>query len=46
MKYLLTSGGVRNPSISEALVDLLGKQISESNALFIPTAIYPFPGSP
>lgn len=46
MKYLLTSGGVRNPSISEALVDLLGKPISESNALFIPTAIYPFPGSP
>ncbi|MGC2240339.1 MAG: peptidase E, partial [Acidimicrobiia bacterium] len=46
MKYLLTSGGVRNPSISQALVDLLGKPISKSNALFIPTAIYPFPGSP
>jgi dipeptidase E len=46
MKYLLTSGGVRNASISEALVDLLGKPISESNALFVPTAIYPFPGSP
>lgn len=46
MKYLLTSGGVRNPSISQALVDLLGRPISESNALFIPTAIYPFPGSP
>lgn len=46
MKFLLTSGGVRNQSISEALIDLLGKPISESNALFIPTAIYPFPGGP
>lgn len=46
MKYLLTSGGVQNPSISAALVELLGKPISESNALFIPTAIYPFPDSP
>jgi len=31
-------------SIHDALVDLLGKPIAESNALFIPTAIYPFPG--
>lgn len=44
MKLLLTSGGIRNPSISNALVDLLGKPIAESSALFIPTAIYPFPG--
>jgi dipeptidase E len=43
MKLLLTSSGIRNPSISDALVDLLGKPISESNALFIPTGIYPFP---
>ncbi|CAN7580131.1 Type 1 glutamine amidotransferase-like domain-containing protein [Devosia sp. LjRoot16] len=44
MKFLLTSGGVSNPSISAALVELLGKPIAESSALIIPTAIYPFPG--
>jgi len=44
MKALLTSSGIKNNSIRGALVDLLGKPISESNALFIPTAIYPFPG--
>ena len=40
MKLLLTSGGVTNPSIHDALVDLLGKPIAESNALCIPTASY------
>ncbi len=44
MRVLLTSSGIRNSSIRDALVDLLGKPIAESNALFIPTAIYPFPG--
>jgi dipeptidase E len=44
MKLLLTSGGIANHSIQHALVDLLGKPISESSALVIPTAIYPFPG--
>ncbi|MDX6263507.1 MAG: dipeptidase [Kribbellaceae bacterium] len=44
MRALLTSSGIKNDSIREALVDLLGKPIAESNALFIPTAIYPFPG--
>jgi len=43
MKLLLTSGGISNPSIAEALVGLLGKPIAESSALIIPTAIYPFP---
>jgi dipeptidase E len=38
MKLLLTSGGVTNDSIRAALVDLLGKPIAESRALFIPTA--------
>lgn len=38
MKLLLTSGGVTNPSIRNALVKLLGKPIAESNALCIPTA--------
>ena len=42
MKLLLTSGGISNPSINNALIKLLGKPIAESNALFIPTAIYPF----
>ena len=46
MKYLLTSAGIKNPSIHDALVDLLGKPIAESSALCIPTAIYPFPGGP
>ncbi|HEY3515050.1 MAG TPA: Type 1 glutamine amidotransferase-like domain-containing protein, partial [Kribbella sp.] len=44
MKFLLTSSGIRNRSISDALVELLGKPISESSALFVPTALYPFPG--
>lgn len=44
MKLLLTSSGITNPSISDALVDLLGKPIAESDALFVPTGIYPFPG--
>jgi dipeptidase E len=44
MKLLLTSSGISNTSIHTALVDLLGKPIAGSNALFIPTGIYPFPG--
>jgi len=46
MKFLLTSAGIRNPSIHNALVDLLGKPIAECSALCIPTAIHPFPGGP
>ena len=38
MKLLLTSGGVTNTSINDALVDLLGKPITECHALCIPTA--------
>jgi dipeptidase E len=44
MKFLLTSSGISNRSISGALTELLGKPVAESSALFIPTAIYPFPG--
>ena len=33
MKFLLTSAGVSNPSINGALVDLLGKPISEATAI-------------
>lgn len=46
MKFLLTSAGVKNTSIHNALVNLLGKPISESTALCIPTAIYPFSVGP
>ena len=40
MKLLLTSAGIQNPSIHNALVDLLGKPIADSNALCIPTGGY------
>src|SRR6476469_242097 len=43
MKLLLTSAGIKNASIQSALVDLLGKPISESSALCIPTAMYGHP---
>ena len=43
MKLLLTSAGIQNASIENALVDLLGKPIAEANALCIPTGAY---GSP
>lgn len=43
MKMLLTSAGVKNPSIHAALEDLLPKPISECNALCIPTALYGLP---
>ena len=40
MKLLLTSAGISNESIRNALVELLGKPIAEASALFVPTAIY------
>src|SRR3954470_23070415 len=43
MKLLLTSAGIKNASIHDALVDLLGKPIADSNALCIPTAQYGHP---
>ena len=43
MKLLLTSAGIKNANIRDALVDLLGKPIGESNALCIPTAGYGHP---
>ncbi len=44
MKFLLTSAGIRNTSIHNALVDLLGKPLAEASALCIPTATYAYPG--
>ena len=47
MKLLLTSAGIKNPSIERALLALLGKPIAEAHALCIPTAGYGHPrGSP
>jgi dipeptidase E len=44
MRFLLTSAGIKNTSIRNTLVDLLGKPIAESSALCIPTATYALPG--
>src|ERR1700754_951298 len=44
MKLLLTSAGISNTSIHNALVELLGKPITEASALFVPTAIYAIAG--
>jgi dipeptidase E len=43
MKLLLTSAGIKNPSIENALVQLLGKPIADCDALCIPTALYGHP---
>ena len=43
MNLLLTSGGVTNPTIRAALVEMLGKPIDESHALCIPTAQWGHP---
>ena len=43
MRFLLTSAGIKNTSIHNALVDLLGKPIAEASALCIPTASTPTP---
>ncbi len=46
MKFLLTSAGIKNTRIEQALLGLLGKPVAECRALCIPTAIYPFTGGP
>ena len=48
MKLLLTSAGIRNPSIRAALDDLLPKPLAECDALLVPTASYghPYAGPP
>lgn len=43
MKLLLTSGGVTNVSIRQALVRLLGKPIQQCHALCVPTAQWGHP---
>jgi dipeptidase E len=44
VRLLLTSAGIKNTSIHDALVDLLGKPVAESTALCIPTASHANPG--
>ena len=46
MKMLLTSAGIKNKSLSNALNALLGKPISECNALAITTASHVMPNGP
>ena len=38
MKLLLTSGGITNKSIADALFDLVGKKPEDTSVVFIPTA--------
>ncbi|WP_286950726.1 Type 1 glutamine amidotransferase-like domain-containing protein [Exiguobacterium sp. UBA4551] len=40
MDYLLTSGGIQNPTIHKALREMLGKSIEECHAIAITTASY------
>src|SRR6476619_2989848 len=40
VRFLLTSAGIKNSSINDAMLDLLGKPIAECDALCIPTASY------
>lgn len=44
MKLLLTSAGIKNPSLERALIRLLGKPIEDCVALCIPTAVYALSG--
>ncbi len=43
MQLLLTSSGITNTTIREALVGMLGKPIEDCSALCIPTALYGHP---
>ena len=43
VRLLLTSAGIKNASIHDALVGLLGKPIAEADALCVPTAMYGHP---
>jgi len=43
VKLLLTSAGIKNPSIHHALTELLDKPIADCTALCIPTASYGHP---
>lgn len=38
MKFLLTSAGITNDGIAQALAEMLGKPLSQASILFVPTA--------
>jgi dipeptidase E len=44
MKFLLTSAGIKNKSIHDTLVEMLGKPITEAKGLCITTGLYAIPG--
>ncbi|HSX35697.1 MAG TPA: hypothetical protein VLH84_02055 [Patescibacteria group bacterium] len=44
MKLLLTSGGLRNPTLTKTLLDLVGKPANELKVAFIPTSLNTEPG--
>jgi dipeptidase E len=44
VRLVLTSAGIKNASIPDALRDLLGKPVAESSAVCSPTAMYAVPG--
>ncbi len=44
MKLLITSAGIKNQSIHDALTGLLGKPVDQSSALVIPTGTYAMGG--
>jgi dipeptidase E len=44
VKLLLTSSGLTTERIRQALVDLLGRPITDCTAVHIPTAVYALPG--
>jgi dipeptidase E len=44
MKFLLTSNGLSNQSIANALFELVGKKPSETSVTFVPTAMNPGKG--
>jgi dipeptidase E len=46
MRLLLTSGGIKNPSIHAALLELLGKPIGDATALVCSTPSYPLRDGP
>lgn len=46
MKFLLTSAGIKNASIHNTLLDMLGKPIAEASALCIPTGSYALRNGP
>jgi dipeptidase E len=44
MRLLLTSAGLRNPTLRQALQDLLGKPFASANIVYLPTASVADPG--